>query len=557
MGQLVSGGASRPATSQDMELYERMRQQLAHQPVPMMQHRQDPHEYLFIALFDGTGQDVDDPAQLPTNVGVLSKRANLLERDRANNIGTHYVPGIGTQKNPMARLADGALAYTWDDRIKEMYHALAEQAYQWQEEDPQAKIRLVGVGYSRGAVLVPGLARLVDRYGIADPEHMRFGRDADGNLTVRASRTLIPPGQVAQAVGLFDPVATNMPRNYDARLPKSVLSGFSQIARDERRELFPHQTILDPDWSDDGRFLSVPVPGGHSNVGGGNREAGLESMAFNGMADYLNALTDRPLFEHRPVPDDPSQYTIFQARGATAAFGLRMDDDGQRNFRDELANCKIVDLCHDADPIDVSLARQFPWHEVTPAIAEPTPALPGRKSPSDLILDDYLAALRAGDEQGMSAAASAMAKSDYGRQRVDEAEQWELEMLQRIPGRDNPLFEQALHHLERLGPDDAGYWNRTEMEQMAGSISYEAQHRRMPAIDELYPVRGGEGLAAIWKHPSNTVLDSFVIVDKMQAMAQPLEQSLQGLAEEAQRQEQMSQIQALQRDQQQSIGMSR
>ncbi|NID15457.1 DUF2235 domain-containing protein [Luteibacter yeojuensis] len=237
-------------------------------------------------------------------------------------------------------------------------------------------LRVVGVGYSRGAVLVPGFARLVDEFGIAHPEGLKFGRDAHGNLTVESSQILVPPGEVAQAVGLFDPVGTNLPKNYDARLPKSVLSGFSQIARDEQRELFLHQTILDPDWSDDGRFLSATLPGGHSNIGGGNDEAGLETLAFNGMADYLNALTDRPLFTHRVVPSDPAQFTIFQATGATAAFGLRMDKDGQRNLRDELANCKIVDICRDADPVDQALANRFNWQRVTPQLTESLPRLP-------------------------------------------------------------------------------------------------------------------------------------------------------------------------------------
>lgn len=377
MGGIASGGTSRQATTQDLELYERMRQQQAQQPVPLLHSRRNPHEYLFFALFDGTGQDVNDPKQLPTNIGELWKQVYEPNRDPTNPIGAHYEAGIGTQKNPITRAVDGAAAYTWGDKIEEMYRALAEQVNKWQQQDPQAQIRLAEIGYSRGAVLVPGLARLVDEYGIVHPDQLKFGRDAHGNLTVNSPRPpLIPPGQVAQAVGLFDPVATNMPENYDARLPPSVVSGFSLIARDEQRELFPHQTILDPQRSADGRFLNMPVPGGHSNVGGGNRASGLETLAFNGMADYLNALSDRPLFEHRPVPSDPAQYTIHQTQGATAVWRIRMDHDGQRNLRSELANCKIVDPCRDAEPIDLQLAQQFQWHHVEPLAIEHLPALP-------------------------------------------------------------------------------------------------------------------------------------------------------------------------------------
>ncbi|NID17467.1 T6SS phospholipase effector Tle1-like catalytic domain-containing protein [Luteibacter yeojuensis] len=376
MGQLLSGGTTRPASSSDLEAYERMREQQSKQAVPVLHHRDESHEYLFVALFDGTGQSAYNHRQDLTNIGHLKEQAEKLRRQSDRRIGVGYAEGIGTQKNPLTRAIDGAFPYTWDDKIRKVYRDLAEQTSQWISEDPQAQIRLIGVGYSRGAVLVPGLARLVDEFGVADPEGLEFGHDAHGNITVESTRILVPPGEVAQAVGLFDPVGTNLPKNYDARLPKSVLSGFSQIARDEQRELFPHLTILDPDWSDDGRFLSATLPGGHSNIGGGNDEAGLETLAFNGMADYLNALSDRPLFNHRVPPEDPAQFTIFQASGATAAFGLRMDKDGRRDLRDELANCTIVDICRDAEPVDVSLANRFDWQHVTPQLTHALPRLP-------------------------------------------------------------------------------------------------------------------------------------------------------------------------------------
>ncbi|NID16254.1 T6SS phospholipase effector Tle1-like catalytic domain-containing protein [Luteibacter yeojuensis] len=377
MGQLLSGGATRPATASDLDAYERMRKEQAKQRAPVLQRSNQANEYLFLALFDGTGQSAEDPKQSLTNIGHFRSQARELATNTSNRFGLGYAEGIGTQKNPITRLIDGAFPYTWDDKIEQVYWDLARKTSEWVEQDPYARIRVVGVGYSRGAVLVPGLARLIDQYGIVDPKGLTFGRDAHGNISVRSSRTLVAPGEVAQAVGLFDPVGTNLPKNYDARLPKSVLSGFSQLARDEQRELFPHQTILDPEWSEDGRFLSATLPGGHSNIGGGNRESGLESLAFNGMADYLNTLTDRFQFAPRKVPNDPAQFTIFQAGGATAAFGLRMDTDGERNLHDELANCKIVDICRDADPVDVALAARFDWQRVAPQPPRDLPHLPG------------------------------------------------------------------------------------------------------------------------------------------------------------------------------------
>ena len=228
---------------------------------------------------------------------------------------------------------------------------------------------------------MPGFAQLVDRYGLTDPDGLSFGRDRHGNITVESRRPpLVPPGHTAQAVALYDPVATSMPRNYDARLPPSVISGFSLLAANEQREAFPHQTIADQGLAADARFLGARVPGGHSNVGGGNRDPGLESMAFNVMADYLNALRDKPLIQYRELPADPARYTVYQARGVTAIPGL--DRDGQRNLRDELTNCVIVDPCRDAQAMDRTLAGRFEYRPLQPIAPIPTLAASGQPLPA-------------------------------------------------------------------------------------------------------------------------------------------------------------------------------
>lgn len=373
MGEIFRDGTDRPVTGEELELYARLGDLQSRQPVPVLQHANDSHQYLMYSLFDGTGQDADNPEQRPSNVGHLKAQLFRLAADSSLRIGAHYEEGIGSQKNFFVRYADGLIAFTWDDRIKDAYRAIASKTQEWKAQDPDARISIGHVGYSRGGVLVPGLARLIDHYGIAEPDGLSFGRDAQGNLTVISAKPpLIAPGEVAQAVGLFDPVATNMPRNYDARLPPSVISGFSILAASERREAYPHQAILDLEMTADGRFVGAKVPGGHSNVGGGNRDDGLESLAFNAMIDHVNGWRDRPTFSYRALPDDPARYTVYQVRGITAVPGL--DDDGERNLRDRLANCKIVDPCRDSEPIDRALAGQFEYRLLRPSA--PAPAWP-------------------------------------------------------------------------------------------------------------------------------------------------------------------------------------
>lgn len=361
MGKSGTRAAGDPASADEIRMEQALRQQLGELSVPTFQHRNGTHEYIFFAFMDGTGQDFNNPKLGPaTTIGTLYEQALAVSRNAENRIGTDYSRGIGTQHNPVSRALDGMIAHTWDDGIKNSYRELAEQALRWMRNDPAAEVRVVGSGYSRGAVQTAGLLRLIDEFGIADPSGLRFGRDESGNLSVVSPRPpLIEPGKVAQAALLFDPVATNMPHNFDARLPPSVISRVSIMAAHERRELFPHQAINDPGMTPDRRAINVAAPGGHSNVGGGNRDSGLEIQTGNAAIDYLNTLRDEPIFEKRPVPKDLATMTRYQAGGATALYGVRMDGDDTRNLREALANCKVVDPCKDSEPIDQTLAAQF------------------------------------------------------------------------------------------------------------------------------------------------------------------------------------------------------
>lgn len=380
MGELTKKGEYRPLNSEDLSIDAQAGVMQGLHRVPVFQRAESAHEHLFVAMFDGTGQDADNPSQKLTNVGVLKDQIDILKENASLRVGGHYVEGIGTQENPLSRLKDMIAADTWDEKIEEAYLELARQTKQWKGQDPDAQVRVVGVGYSRGAVLSAGLSRLIDAYGIADPEGLKFGRDASGNITVASDRPpLVAPGTVAQALGLYDPVATSFHGGYDARTPPSVISGLSLMAGDEGRVDFAHQGILQPGLSRDGRFANLLMPGGHSNVGGGNRDAGLEALSFNRMADYLNGLREPPLFQYRTLPAELSQYTVFQARGVSAIGG--MDRDDSRDIRRELANCKVVDPCRDGEPIDEALASQFQYRTVPPNA--PRPTLPGLERSAD------------------------------------------------------------------------------------------------------------------------------------------------------------------------------
>lgn len=574
MGQVFSSGGSRPVTAEELQSVESMQRELTRLPVPMLQHRGNPHEYLYFAFFDGSGQDLNNPKLgPPTNVGRLYEQAFELARAPGSRIGTYYAKGIGSQHFAPARWVDGALALTWADGIEKAYKDLTQQVDKWTRADPDAQIRIAGMGYSRGAVQEAGFHRLVEQYGIANPKDLKFGRDQHGNITVKSPHPpLVPPGQVVQVAMLLDPVATRFPKNYDARLPPSVISAVSIMAANEQREFFPHQTINDPGLSPDGHAINVKAPGGHSNIGGGNAEPGLEILIGNAATDYLNLLRDEPLFEKRPLPADLSTVTVYQARGATAAWGLTMDRDGERDLREELANCKIVDPCRDSEPVNFALARSFDYRHVQPdpreqaqlhaLVEQAAPAqaatadlatvqqAPATRGYADGLIEQYFAALAAGDREGMRAASIAFSDSEVGQGVIAESRRRVAQQQQQLPERDHPLFMQATRHLQRLGPEVAKYSDQADMERIAGAIAYAAKRQHMPGIDDIVPTRNGE-LMASWTNPHNDMWQHFATVDPFTASAQPLEQNFQQLQIETQRQAQ----ELSQREQQRQMGM--
>lgn len=362
------GGSTRPVTADDLMRFEDLQALQRQSRVPVLYRREDPDAHVFVALFDGTGQDVAIPAQRPTNIGQMKRDLDeVMAGPDGERIAGRYIRGIGTDGGWFAKTKDQAIPNTWDDRLEEMYRALASQAARWTADNPNARIGMVLPGYSRGAVLDAGFARMVDTYGIADPDQLSFGRDAQGNVTIVSPHPpLVPPGQTPMVFGLYDPVATNMPDGFDARLPPGAMAGLATIAADEARRGYPHQTIIATGVTRDGRFVSGEAPGGHADAGGGNPAPGLQAMHYNLIADTLNATSDTPLFKLRELPRQLDDYRLTQAGGITAGYGLGMDRDGQRNLRDELANCKVVDPCREAEPMNAELAARLQWRNVQP-----------------------------------------------------------------------------------------------------------------------------------------------------------------------------------------------
>jgi len=352
-----------PAASH-LSAYQNDRQQLASFREPVLLHADNPHERLYVAALDGTGNDLIHDPEHATNVGLIARQ---IETSNHPKIRAGYVAGPGTQQHePMAHALDGALGYTADARVEQMYKQLIDQAWKWKKEDPDAQIRVAGTGFSRGADEVALFARLVEERGIQDPSGATYTYDAHRQIKhVEYSKPpLVPPHEVVQAVALFDPVGTGHEMHEDRRLPPSVISGIQLTALDEHRGLFKSDRLIDPGITPDGRFAGVYAPGAHSDVGGGYNRDGLSLRSGNLAIDYLNGLSDQPFLTKNPEPDDPRLNVVHHSQDGMLLYRLapkieRTERGGYNELEVSGRESTHVADPYNAEPRNDTLSRPF------------------------------------------------------------------------------------------------------------------------------------------------------------------------------------------------------
>ncbi|TBR13615.1 MAG: hypothetical protein EPO46_02355 [Lysobacter sp.] len=372
------------ADTHDIESFAHAEQQLARLRTPVFMAASDPHARLYVASFDGTGNDREQPGPR-TNPALIYNQiqADPMAHPRVQG---GYIAGPGTQAHAPERWNDLKSGITYQARLEEMYLVFCRQAWRWIRDNPEATIGLVNVGFSRGGEEAAGFARLVDERGIRDPTNVRIHRNRDQLITRIDYDPTLPflraPGSVAQAELLFDPVGTGEPWKRDRRPPPRVLTGLQIYAEDERRDLFKPSHILAPGLSSDARFLGVVVGGAHSNIGGGNVEDGLSRRSLNLGIDFLNSLSNTPFLEKVHLRPDldvvvrTAEYLpIYNDRAYRAKERAGVPEDHRRAGIECIAGS--LRRC-DADgrspaPVDRVLNAAFPRRDVPIGRVPPTP----------------------------------------------------------------------------------------------------------------------------------------------------------------------------------------
>ncbi|RAN82879.1 hypothetical protein B5P43_02065 [Bacillus sp. SRB_336] len=462
-GILGDGVRHDPAASH-FSLYVDGRQLLASFQEPVLLHAADPHERLYVAALDGTGNDKIHDPEHETNVGLISDQIRALNKAGDHKIGYGYVEGPGTQQHqPVTHFLDGVRGYTVDERAEEMYKKFIDQAWRWKQEDPDAQIRVASVGFSRGSEEAALLARLIDERGIQDSSGARYAYDSHQRIThIEYTRpALVSPHGVAQAVALFDPVGTGHAMREDRRLPPSVISGIQFIAMDEHRGLFKSDRIIDPGITADGRFGGVYVPGAHSDVGGGYNRNGASMRTGNFAIDYLNGLSDRPFLDKSPEPDDPRLNVIHHSQESMLLYRLapkinRLEPGGYNELEVSRHAISHTADAYNAEPRDEVLSRQFERQ------AMPNGPAPGALEPPGVA-----------------------PKSDL--------DQWIDRMYLASQNPDNAVWDKAQHETAQAylhTPDGLQFQQQADHLNGMWDLQWQAQQRDQAAQQAVQPAQG-------------------------------------------------------------------
>jgi len=175
-----------------------------------------------------------------------------------------YVSGVGTRHGYVGKLFGSLFGAGGQQRIEEAMEKLQEN---FNNGDEIIDI----IGFSRGSALALEFANSVYDDG------------------VEKNGTNIKPG--IRFIGLWDTVASfglpgnNVNLGYNLNVPPNADRTYHAIALDERRQSFPLTRVVADALEDrnDRHVFEVWFRGFHSDVGGGNDNEGLSSIALDWM----------------------------------------------------------------------------------------------------------------------------------------------------------------------------------------------------------------------------------------------------------------------------------
>ena len=238
-----SGSEPQPMNAADRDIVNKAVSQLSFIPSVVNLSNEETIK-IYVFAFDGTENDrenFDENVERQTIVGYLSSKLQI------NGVDVEYAagPGVGSK-------LDSAICYTCDKKAHDSLTLLEDKITSDKIKNPNIDIKIVVLGFSRGAAIGRYFMNLIsDKWTYDDP------------TTVRTYGLL------------FDTVATSVTNELMLGIAPTSDYLVHIIARDERREMFP--VIIDNDLAYEARKLDnlvttprlaqLTLPGVHSDIG--------------------------------------------------------------------------------------------------------------------------------------------------------------------------------------------------------------------------------------------------------------------------------------------------
>lgn len=304
----------------------------------------------------------------------------------------------------------------------------------------------------------------------------------------------------------------------------------------------------------------------HVHAQPGQRPVGIGEHKPNPTADYPNYYGTWAL-EQIVAAEDRAN---VRYQGARPQIAIDMAGLG---LKEDLIEMEGLDLGANKVPrpyLDTSQIPAKPGHfhhtqDASMGHAHqhvPIPAAEQIPASGDPVVDRWIDALQAGDRAAAKLVQGEFTRSPDGQrlwtESMADAHAWDdAQKPWRAQARDTTLFNQAMDHLEQLGPEIGSRWTQEQRERLAGTIALEALRGHLPEISDLVASRDGS-LIAVWNHPHNSILDRRTdTINPGQAAEQPLQQTMRQFSDESQRQEHQTIIDAQRQMQGQQQGMAR
>lgn len=244
---------AREATKQELQTYISAQKILREITIENAFNQNNEKHFLFIAAFDGTGNERANRDKNYTNVALLEE---LISEKNSNNsqIASIYFPGVATGDIPLSkRLYESITGDGSIQRAEKAFLELEQRTRIWKKQHSDCQIHIITLGFSRGTGSQRHFANMLDTHTLQD----------------ETGATLIAKEQLHQDLMLlFDSVITGQEDALQVGIAKSVKKAVHIIAGNENRIKFDLASIIDPYNLTDKDVYEIELPGAHIDIGG-------------------------------------------------------------------------------------------------------------------------------------------------------------------------------------------------------------------------------------------------------------------------------------------------